>query len=265
MRKSKCESQIFDIIRQQVKDFKDYHTWNTKSERPDCIISNEYNMIGLEHCHVSMTLGDFGEGKNKNPPSLSRIQEKEAYEIYDKYSNGRIYKDPNGALEDLEKQINKNIENSTNFSYSKFFSALKSIVSSHASKSNIYRNNLNIKCSEKGIRDSKLGLVCEIVAPNNDWMWIVKKNGKQPYKQKIKGIPFTNEMASLFREILENKNFDFIIMVYRQQNVMNKAIIKIYNIQDVSKIELYDNFTTVNEYLNRCLNTSTNVSLQIFK
>lgn len=201
-------------------------------ERPDFILENDSLHIGVEHFLVD-TLTKEREKKTKdNMPvydSFSRQHDKKVQDIYDKY-NGDITGRGEDALSDIMSFVSDSIIAQSAFDCYLFEKAFVTIFYNHLMNACAYREH-NV---------SKLGFLCEIDIPTDDYMWLVRR-GSNCYEQKINSIPMLNLMAFLIDFALKSDVLDFVIL----------TTIPIYNLNNAkscyydksSSYSIYDAFT----------------------
>ena len=227
----------------QKKECIDY-----SGERPDIIIRDDSEVIGIEHCQVDVLF----KTKKKKAQSMVGKQNNQINGLVKKYKDKELLdKDiSNGtALASALKLVEERFDYKNSFNYSDFIENFRRVCREHNNNCGVYRENLNAIATEKNIT-----LACLVEIPYSKERVYRITDGNGTRNQAINGLPITRDMLLA----IQNMNgFDFVILcMYCLENPKKEKDILCYfflpravvlgikqqNIKPVYSFELLNSF-----------------------
>ena len=203
-----------------------------EEERPDFILTGGDSRIGVEHFLVDTLVKEYEKNGETTYGSFSRQHSKQMQNIYERYKDDNINGNEYAAVRAILSLVNDSITAQSGFICSVFKREFVRIFGEHLVNINEYRElNSDI---------SKLGFLCEIRIPINDYSWVVYNKGRV-YKQAINGIPMLETMSFLIDFALRAELIDFVIITTIPIYALNKAKSCCYTKN--SKYTIYDGFS----------------------
>ena len=179
------------------------HNVEFDRESPDIVIKNETEIIGIEHFQVDMLF----KMKKRKAHSLIGIQNTKCEELVEKYKNDDLLDEDidNGtAIRSVFEIVEERNRFRNRFNYQAFIKSMREISKGHNQKCEKYREKLNVVADRKRCT---LAALIEIPYYNESTYKILDLKGIR--KQAIKGMPITNDMLSIIRDM---NGFDFVIL-----------------------------------------------------
>lgn len=229
MGRKNYENNCFGYACEDIKQLKSWKDISTEhQERPDFIFLNGDKRIGLEHFLIDTLL-------NEKQDSQSRHREHDIYKVYDKYKDGGCDRDPEGARQNTENLINKNLKAETDFDYQIFISTFTKVFNNHLSRVEEYRS--------QGLES--LGFLMEIQVPQMEYLVTDINLKMQPhkYKQYLNEFPLTVDM---WKVVSQFDKIDFLIITVID-GLRNKHYS--YMVDKTYKPKLHYRFAPVNQGL----------------
>lgn len=208
-----------------------------QTEKPDFVFNSEGCSYALEHFMIDSCY----DGPNNNQ-SQSKIASRDINKIYTKYHDNEIgtikESDIEGAVKDLENEINKIFNFVSSFEYYKYVEAFKRVFTHHYSRLQIYKTNAAIHNNTV-----KNGFLIEFHCDTSlikamDRDLIVSFNSSQPF------FPMTKDILDIF---VSGTELDFIVVAQYREGIISEARdVKIYepsNIEkslEIQQIRVYD-------------------------
>lgn len=196
------EERCMNIAIKQVPQLYGFKI-SEEDERPDFILENDGLRIGVEHFLVDTLAKERDKKTKNNEPvydSFSRQYDKKAQSLYDDYKDTIAGREKD-ALNDIMSLVTDFVTAQSGFNCYLFEKGFITIFYNHLMNACAYREH-NI---------SKLGFLCEIDIPTDDYMWLVRRGAKF-YEQKINSIPMLKLMAFLIDFALKSDMLDFVIL-----------------------------------------------------
>lgn len=244
--KKKREKDCLDIA---IKKIDQLHRCKIKyeTEAPDFILVDGESIIGIEHflvdtllCKQTTKQGDRMLG------SVSRKSERQVWDIYNKYCDGKINRNEKKALVDLKEPLDCMLLSMSEFKCDEYEDNFLKIFKKHLQKISNYKMKHN--------ELEQLGFLCEIQIGANKLVWKVFSNHRW-HKQRISGIPMTKRVWDEIKRAFNTSDLDFICFVVYPLNDKEHASAIYYN-KD-SNPKLYESFKyTITGY-------DTNIELQL--
>ena len=182
----------------QKKKYIDY-----SGERPDIIIRDDSEVIGIEHCQVDVLF----KTKKKKAQSMVGKQNNQINGLVEKYKDKELLdKDiSNGtALASALKLVEERFDYKNSFNYSDFIENFRRVCREHNNNCGVYRENLNAIAAGKNI-----SLACLVEIPYSEERVYRITDGNGTRNQAINGLPITKDMLLA----IQNMNgFDFVIL-----------------------------------------------------
>ncbi len=249
MKKKQLEKQCFDLTvqfiennvsiksKKYIKSICPVSSQYIQDETPDFVINSATCSYLIEHFMI-----DYCNDGINNNQSQSRRAERDIHDIYLHYHDDEIgtVRDENisNALSDLEKEMNKIVNFSSDFDYLKYVDACKRTFYKHYNNISEYKHNLN---AING--NLKMGFLIEF---HNDTTLIEGMyNGSiVQFSGKQKMFPMTSDIVNLFSQA---NDLDFIIVSQFNMGVLTEARdVRIYEPKNMEKsiktqrIRVYD-------------------------
>ena len=176
---------------------------NCSGERPDIVIQDDSEVVGIEHCQVDVLF----KIKKKKAQSMIGKQNNQINELVEKYKDeGLLEKDTsNGkALTSFLKLVKERFEHKNSFKYPDFIENFRRVCVEHNNNYSVYKENLNGIAAGKNI---SLGCLVEIPYLKERAYRVSDANGTR--EQAIKGLPITGDMLLTIQNM---SGFDFVIL-----------------------------------------------------
>lgn len=182
----------------QKKEYIDY-----SGERPDIIIQDGTEVIGIEHCQVDVLF----RKKKKKAQSMVGKQNNQINGLVEKYKDEELLeKDINNgtALTSALKLVEERFDYRNLFKYSDFIDNFRRVCREHNNNCEVYREKLNAIATRKNIT---LACLVEVPYSKETIYRITDANGTR--NQAINGLPITRDMLLA----IQNMNgFDFVML-----------------------------------------------------
>ena len=195
------KGQFARDIREALLQKKEYI--NCRSERPDIVIQDDSEVVGIEHCQVDVLF----KIKKKKAQSMIGKQNNKINELVEKYKDEELLEKDisNGkAVTSVLKLVEERYDYRNLFRYSDFIENFKRVCSEHNNNCGVYRENLNIIAAGKNI---SLACLVEIPYSRERVYCISDANGTR--EQAINGLPITESMLLAIQNM---SGFDFVIL-----------------------------------------------------
>ncbi len=182
----------------QKKEYIDY-----SGERPDIIIQDDSEVIGIEHCQVDVLF----RKKKKKAQSMVGKQNNQIKEVIEKYKDEELLEKDisNGtALTSVLKLVEERVDYRNLFKYSDFIENFRRVCGEHNNNCEIYREKLNAIAAGKNIT---LACLVEIPYSKETVYHITDVNGTR--NQAIHGLLMTIDMLLAIQSM---NGFDFVIL-----------------------------------------------------
>lgn len=182
----------------QKKEYIDY-----SGERPDIIIQDDLEVIGIEHCQVDVLF----KIKKKKAQSMVGKQNNQINGLVEKYKDEELLEKDisNGtALTSALKLVEERVDYRNLFKYSDFIENFRRVCGEHNNNCEVYREKLNVIAAGKNIT---LACMVEIPYSKEKMYRITDANGAR--NQAINGLPITNDMLLAIQNM---KGFDFVML-----------------------------------------------------
>ena len=195
------KGQFARAIRQALFQKKEYI--NCSGERPDIIIRDDFEVIGIEHCQVDVLF----KIKKKKAQSMIGKQNSQIHELVKKYKDKELLEKDisNGkVLTSFLKLVKERFNHKNSFKYLDFIENFRRVCVEHNNNCGVYKENLNVIAAGKNI---SLGCLVEIPYSKERAYRVGDANGTRD--QAINGLPITGDMLLT----IQNMNgFDFAIL-----------------------------------------------------
>lgn len=182
----------------QKKEYIDY-----SGERPDIIIQDDSEVIGIEHCQVDVLF----KKKRKKAQSMVGKQNNQINGLIEKYKDKELLEKDisNGtALTTVLELVEERYDYRNIFKYSDFIENFRRVCGEHNNSCEGYREKMNAIAAGKNV---SLACLVEIPYSKEKAYRISDANGTR--NQAINGLPITNDMLLA----IQNMNgFDFVIL-----------------------------------------------------
>lgn len=153
MGQKKYECSCFEYACEDIKWLKSMNNISTeKQERPDFILLNGKEKIGLEHFLIDTQLNEMCD-------SQSRHKDNDINRLYNRYKDGGYDRDPEGARKGIENIVNEQLKTECAFNYSTFIENFKEVFNKHLERAGEYKN--------QGI--DRLGFLIEFQVPQREY------------------------------------------------------------------------------------------------
>ena len=172
-------------------------------ERPDIIIRDDFEVIGIEHCQVDVLF----RKKKKKAQSMVGKQNNQIKELIEKYKDEELLEKDisNGtALTSVLQLVEERVDYRNLFKYSDFIDNFRRVCGEHNNNCGGYREKLNAIAAEKNIT---LACLVEIPYSKERVYRITDANGIR--NQAINGLPITEDMLLAIQNM---DGFDFVIL-----------------------------------------------------
>lgn len=182
----------------QKKEYIDY-----SGERPDIIIQDRTEVIGIEHCQVDVLF----RKKKKKAQSMVGKQNNQINGLVEKYKDEELLEKDisNGtALTSALKLVEERFDYRNLFKYSDFIENFRRVCGEHNNNCEVYREKLNAIAEGKNIT---LACLVEIPYSKETVYRITDANGTR--NQAINGLPITRDMLFAIQNM---SGFDFVIL-----------------------------------------------------
>lgn len=179
----------------QKKEYIDY-----SGERPDIIIQDGTEVIGIEHCQVDVLF-------KKKAQSMVGKQNNQINGLVEKYKNEELLEKDisNGtALTSALKLVEERFDYRNLFKYFDFIENFRRVCGEHNNNCEVYREKLNAIAAGKNIT-----LACLVEIPYSKETIYRIADAKGTRNQAINGLPITRDMLLA----IQNMNgFDFVML-----------------------------------------------------
>lgn len=182
----------------QKKEYIDY-----SGERPDIIIQDDSEVIGIEHCQVDVLFMK----KKKKAQSMVGKQHNQIKGLVEKYKDKELLEKDisNGAaLTSVLKMVEERVDYRNLFKYSDFIENFRRVCGEHNNNCEVYREKLSAIAAGKNIT---LACLVEIPYSKETVYRITDANGTR--NQAINGLPITRDMLLAVQSM---NGFDFVIL-----------------------------------------------------
>lgn len=182
----------------QKKKYIDY-----SGERPDIIIQDDTEVIGIEHCQVDVLF----RKKKKKAQSMVGKQNNQIKGLIEKYKDEELLENDksNGtALVSVLKLVEDRFDYKNSFNYSDFIENFRRVCGEHNNNCGVYKEKLNAIAAGKNIT---LACLVEIPYSKERVYRITDANGTR--NQAINGLPMTRDMLLAIQNM---NSFDFVIL-----------------------------------------------------
>lgn len=182
----------------QKKEYIDY-----SGERPDIIIQDGSEVIGIEHCQVDALF----RKKKKKAQSMVGKQNSQINGLVEKYKDEELLERDisNGtALASALKLVEEKFDYRNLFKYSDFIENYRRVCGEHNNNCEVYREKLNAIAAGRNIT---LACLVEIPYSKETIYRITDANGTR--NQAINGLPITKDMLLAIHNM---NGFDFVIL-----------------------------------------------------
>ena len=172
-------------------------------ERPDIIIQDDSEVIGIEHCQVDVLF----KMKKKKAQSMIGKQNNQINELIEKYKDEELLEKDisNGtALTSALQLVEERVDHKNLFYYSDFNRNFKRVCGEHNNNCAVYRERLNAIAAGKSIT-----LACLVEIPYSKEMVYRITDAKGTRYQAIRGLSITKDMLLVIQNM---KGFDFVIL-----------------------------------------------------
>ena len=195
------KGQFARDIREALLQKKEYI--DCSGERPDIVIQDDFEVIGIEHCQVDVLF----KIKKKKAQSMIGKQNNKINELVETYKDEELLEKDisNGkAVTSVLKLVEERYDYRNLFRYSDFIDNFKRVCSEHNNNCGVYRDKLNAIAVEKNI---SLGCLVEIPYSRERVYRISDANGTR--EQAINGLPITEGMLLAIQNM---SGFDFVVL-----------------------------------------------------
>ena len=195
------KGQFARDIREALIQKKEYI--DRSGERPDIIIQDDSEVIGIEHCQVDVLF----KVKKKKAQSMIGKQNNQINELIEKYKDEELLEKDisNGtALTSVLELVEERVDHINSFNYSDFIRNFKRVCGEHNSNCEVYRERLNAIAAGKNIT-----LACLVEIPYSKETVYRVTDAKGTRDQAIRGLPITKDMLLAIQNM---KGFDFVIL-----------------------------------------------------
>lgn len=195
------KGQFARDIREALLQKKEYI--DCSGERPDIIIQDDAEVIGIEHCQVDVLF----RKKKKKAQSMVGKQNSQINEMVEKYKDEELLEKDisNGtALTSALKLVEERFDYRNIFKYSDFIENFGRVCGEHNKNCGDYRGRLNAIAAGKNIT-----LACLVEIPYLKEKVYCITDAKGTRDQAIRGLPITKDMLLAIQNM---KGFDFVIL-----------------------------------------------------
>lgn len=195
------KGQFARDIREALIQKKEYI--DCSGERPDIIIQDDSEVIGIEHCQVDVLF----KMKKKKAQSMIGKQNNQINELIEKYKDEELLEKDisNGtALTSVLELVEERVDHKNLFNYSDFNRNFKRVCGEHNNNCEVYRERLNAIAAGKSIT-----LACLVEIPYSKETVYRITDAKGTRDQAIRGLPITEDMVLAIQNMT---GFDFVIL-----------------------------------------------------
>ena len=195
------KGQFARDIREVLLQKKEYI--DCSGERPDIIIQDDSEVIGIEHCQVDVLF----RKKKKKAQSMVGKQNSQINELVEKYKDEELLEKDisNGtALTSALKLVEERFDYRNIFKYSDFIENFGRVCGEHNKNCSDYIGRLNAIAAGKNIT-----LACLVEIPYLKEKVYRITDAKGTRDQAIRGLPITKDMLLAIQNM---KGFDFVIL-----------------------------------------------------
>ena len=166
-------------------------------ERPDIIIRDDFEVIGIEHCQVDVLF----RKKKKKAQSMVGKQNNQIKELIEKYKDEELLEKDisNGtALTSVLQLVEERVDYRNLFKYSDFIDNFRRVCGEHNNNCGGYREKLNAIAAEKNIT---LACLVEIPYSKERVYRITDANGIRNQAINVSADPVSDDEAAPAKEI----------------------------------------------------------------
>lgn len=195
------KGQFARDIREVLLQKKEYI--DCSGERPDIIIQDDSEVIGIEHCQVDVLF----RKKKKKAQSMVGKQNSQINELVEKYKDEELLEKDisNGtALTSALKLVEERFDYRNIFKYSDFIENFGRVCGEHNKNCGDYIGRLNAIAAGKNIT-----LACLVEIPYLKEKEYRITDAKGTRDQAIRGLPITKDMLLAIQNM---KGFNFVIL-----------------------------------------------------
>lgn len=221
------ENRALNIMLNKDSNFRDY-ALESHRDRPDFIIGNGIERVGVEHCcidtissrgreHARVTFSNFKD--KRRPNSMHRLLDANR-DVLDKYQC---------RIEDFNSDIFGLLFLQTCMDHG--YQAVGKSLKNGTPKLDAYRSTLDV---------NRIGLLCEILIPDCDYLWTVMEMDGRIHRQRIKGLPMT--LLTILTIAMVASTFDFVTFVVIPYENHDYSV-HTYTYADVEHMHYFAGFT----------------------
>lgn len=221
------ESRALDMMLSKDSNFCGY-ALESHRDRPDFIIGNGIERVGVEHCCIDtissrgrenarVTFSNFKD--KRRPNSMHRLLDANR-DVWDKYQC---------RIEDFNSDIFGLLFFKTCADHA--YQAVGELLKNGKPKSDAYRRTLDV---------NRIGLLCEVLIPDCDYLWTVMEMDGRIHRQRIKGLPMT--LLTILTIAMVASAFDFVTFVVIPYENHDYSV-RTYTYSDVEHMHYFAGFT----------------------
>ena len=195
--KGQFAREIRDVLIQKKENI------DCSDERPDIVIQDDSEVIGIEHCQVDVLF----KTKKKKAQSMVGKQNNQISGLIEKYKDKELLEkdiSDGTALTSTLKLVEERFDYRNLFKYSDFIENLRRVCGEHNNNCGDYRERLNAIAVGKNIT---LACLVEIPYSKETVYRITDANGTR--EQTIRGLPITEDMLLAIQNMT---GFDVVIL-----------------------------------------------------
>lgn len=221
------ENRALHMMLSKDSNFRGY-TLESHRDRPDFIIGNGIERVGVEHCCIDTissrgrenTRVTFSNFKDKRRPnSMHRLLDANL-DVWDKYQC---------RIEDFNSDIFGILFLQTCMDHG--YQAVGELLKDGTPKLDAYRPTLDV---------NRMGLLCEVLIPDCDYLWTVMEMDGRIHRQRIKGLPMT--LLTILTIAMVASTFDFVTFVVIPYENHDYSV-HTYTYADVEHMHYFAGFT----------------------
>lgn len=221
------ESRALHIMLSKDSNFRDY-ALESHRDRPDFIIGNGIERVGVEHCCIDTISGKGRENarvtfsnlmSKRRPNSIHRLLDANL-DVWDKYQC---------RIEDFNSDIFGLLFFKTCVDHG--YQADGKLLKNGEPKLDAYRHTLDV---------NRIGLLCEVLILDCNYLWTVMEMDGRIHQQRIKGLPMT--LLTAMTIAMVTSVFDFVTFaVIPYENC--DCSVHTYTYSDVKQMHCFAGFT----------------------
>lgn len=225
--KLEYENRALNMMLSKDSSFCDY-VLESHRDRPDFIIGNGVERVGVEHCLIDTISGKGKENacvtfsnliSKRRPNSIHRLLDAKL-DVWDKYQC---------RIEDFSFDIFGLLFFKTCADHA--YQADGKLLKDGRPKLDAYRRTLDV---------NRIGLLCEVLIPDCDYLWTVMEMDGRIHRQRIKGLPMTSLTAMTIAMVAST--FDFVTFVVIPYGTHDCSV-HTYTYLDVEQMHCFAGFT----------------------